>query len=123
MIGHPAVAEIMGGEGFDWIGVDMEHTSTCLADFYDIALALKGSGCDLLVRLHSCDPVYRASEVVDDAKKGGGESVSQERERTLSDSSKMILLAASNSACTLARSLTRSQRKCSSSAALRRFNS
>jgi 2-dehydro-3-deoxyglucarate aldolase len=57
MIGHPSPAEIMAGEGFDWIGVDMEHTSTSVQDLHMIALALKGTGCDLLVRLHSCDPV------------------------------------------------------------------
>jgi 2-dehydro-3-deoxyglucarate aldolase len=57
MIGHPSVAEIMAGEGFDWIGVDLEHTSTSMRDFHEIALALKGTGCDLLARLHSCDPV------------------------------------------------------------------
>jgi 2-keto-3-deoxy-L-rhamnonate aldolase RhmA len=55
MIGHPAVAEIMAGEGFDWLAVDMEHTATTLRDLENIALALKGTGCDLLVRLHSCD--------------------------------------------------------------------
>src|ERR1700743_837982 len=55
MIGHPAVAEIMAGEGFDWIAVDMEHTSNSLKDFETIALALKGTGVDLLARLHSCD--------------------------------------------------------------------
>jgi 2-keto-3-deoxy-L-rhamnonate aldolase RhmA len=57
MIGHPAVAEIMAGEGFDWIAVDLEHTSTGLNDLEAIALALKGTSCDLLVRLHSCDAV------------------------------------------------------------------
>jgi 2-dehydro-3-deoxyglucarate aldolase len=57
MIGHPAVAEIMAGEGFDWIGVDLEHTTTDVHALYQIALALKGTGCDLLARLHSCDPV------------------------------------------------------------------
>jgi 2-dehydro-3-deoxyglucarate aldolase len=57
MIGHPSVAEIMAGEGFDWIAVDLEHTSTSLQDLHHIALALKGTGCDLLVRLHSCDAV------------------------------------------------------------------
>lgn len=55
MIGHPSVAEIMAGEGFDWIAVDLEHTSTSLQDLHAIALALKGTNCDLLVRLHSCD--------------------------------------------------------------------
>ena len=57
MIGHPAIAEIMAGEGFDWIGVDLEHTTTDLRTFYDIVLAAKGTGCDVLARLHSCDPV------------------------------------------------------------------
>jgi 2-keto-3-deoxy-L-rhamnonate aldolase RhmA len=57
MIGHPSVAEVMAGEGFDWIAVDLEHTSTSLDDLHAIALALKGTNCDLLVRLHSCDAV------------------------------------------------------------------
>jgi 2-dehydro-3-deoxyglucarate aldolase len=57
MIGHPSSAEIMAGEGFDWMGVDMEHTSTGIQELHVLALALKGTGCDLLVRLHSCDPV------------------------------------------------------------------
>jgi len=57
MIGHPTSAEIMAGEGFDWIGVDLEHTSTSIADLHLIALALKGTGCDLLARLPACDPV------------------------------------------------------------------
>ena len=57
MIGHPTVAEVLAGEGFDWIGVDLEHTSTDLRAFHQIALALKGTACDLLARLHSCDPV------------------------------------------------------------------
>jgi 2-dehydro-3-deoxyglucarate aldolase len=57
MIGHPTVAEVMAGEGFDWLAVDMEHTSTGVRAFHEMALAVKGSGCDLLARLHSCDPV------------------------------------------------------------------
>jgi len=57
MIGHPTVAELMAGEGFDWIGVDLEHTSTDIRMFHEMALATKGTGCDLLARLHSCDPV------------------------------------------------------------------
>jgi 2-dehydro-3-deoxyglucarate aldolase len=69
MIGHPAVAEIMAGEGFDWIGLDLEHTSTSLRDVYDIAMALKGSDCNLLVRLHSCDPVL-AKLVLDGGANG-----------------------------------------------------
>lgn len=57
MIGHPTIVEIYAGEGFDWICVDMEHTSTDIRMFHELALAAKGTGCDILVRLHSCDPV------------------------------------------------------------------
>jgi len=38
-------------------------------DFHEIALALKGTGCDLLARLHSCDPVL-AKLVLDSGANG-----------------------------------------------------
>jgi len=57
MIGHPTVAEVMAGEGFDWLSVDMEHTATDVGTFYEIARAVQGRGVDLVARLHSCDPV------------------------------------------------------------------
>lgn len=57
MIPHPNVAEIMAGEGFDWICVDMEHTAHDFQTLENIARAVKGSGKDLLVRLPSCDEV------------------------------------------------------------------
>jgi len=57
MIGHPTSAELMAGEGFDWIAVDMEHTPIDLPTFENIARAVKPAGCELLVRLSSCDPV------------------------------------------------------------------
>ncbi len=69
MIGHPAVAEIMAGEGFDWIAVDLEHTTTDVRDFYEMALAVKGTDCELLARLHSCDPVL-AKLVLDAGARG-----------------------------------------------------
>jgi 2-dehydro-3-deoxyglucarate aldolase len=62
--GNPVVAEVMAGEGFDFLVADMEHTSTGTADFYRIALAVQGSGCDLLARLPCCDPVL-AKQVLD----------------------------------------------------------
>ena len=64
MTGHPAVAEIMAGEGFDFIGVDMEHTPINVEIFYHIVLAAKGTGCDVLARLSSCDPIL-AKQVLD----------------------------------------------------------
>ena len=57
MIPHPNVAEMMAGEGFDWICVDMEHTAQDFQTLENIARAVKGSGKDLLVRLPSCDDV------------------------------------------------------------------
>jgi len=69
MIAHPTVAEILAGEGFDWIAVDMEHTSTGVRQFHELALAVKGTGVDLLVRLHSCDPVL-AKRVLDTGAAG-----------------------------------------------------
>lgn len=64
LTGNPAVAEIMANEGFDFLGVDMEHTPTNVEGFYHIALAAQGTGCDLLARLPSCDPVL-AKQVLD----------------------------------------------------------
>ncbi|MHB8901200.1 MAG: HpcH/HpaI aldolase family protein [Thermoguttaceae bacterium] len=57
MIGHPTVAEVMAGEGFDWLCVDLEHTASDAGTFYEIARAVRGEGVDLFARLHSCDPV------------------------------------------------------------------
>jgi 2-keto-3-deoxy-L-rhamnonate aldolase RhmA len=56
MIGHPTVAEVMAGEGFDWLSVDMEHTATDVRTFSEIVGAVRGRGVDLVARLHSCDP-------------------------------------------------------------------
>ena len=64
LTGHPAVAEIMADEGFDFIGIDMEHTPTSVEGFYHSVLAAKGTGCDVLARLPSCDPVL-AKQVLD----------------------------------------------------------
>jgi 2-keto-3-deoxy-L-rhamnonate aldolase RhmA len=64
MIPHPSVAEIMAGEGFDWIAIDLEHTSANVRDVHDMALALKGTGVDLLVRL-PCGDATLAKLVLD----------------------------------------------------------
>ena len=57
MIGHPTIGELLAGEGFDWITVDMEHTTIDCHAFYQLALAVKARGCDIFARLSSCDPV------------------------------------------------------------------
>ncbi len=64
MTGNPSVVEIMAGEGFDFLGVDMEHTPINVHRFYQVALAAKGTGCDVIARLPSCDPVL-AKQVLD----------------------------------------------------------
>lgn len=57
LTGHCAVAEIMAQSGFDFIGIDLEHTDIALGDVHRCALALKGTECELIARLPSCDPV------------------------------------------------------------------
>ncbi len=64
MIGHPTAVELLAGEGLDWIAVDTEHTSIDIRSFGELVLAAKGTDCDILVRLHSCDPV-QAKQVLD----------------------------------------------------------
>ncbi len=69
LIPHPAIAEIMAGEGFDWIAVDMEHAAVDLSQIEQIERALRPSGCDLLVRLDGVNPVL-AKHVLDAGAKG-----------------------------------------------------
>jgi 2-keto-3-deoxy-L-rhamnonate aldolase RhmA len=69
MIGHPSVAEILAGERFDWLAVDMEHTSTTVRMFHELSLAVKGTGADLLVRLPGHDP--QITKLVLDSGAGG----------------------------------------------------
>jgi 2-dehydro-3-deoxyglucarate aldolase len=64
LIGHPIVAELLAGEGFDWICVDMEHAAIGYETFQNIAMALKGAGCDLFARLQACDAA-QAKHVLD----------------------------------------------------------
>ena len=70
MIGHPSVAEIFAGEGcFDWLAVDIEHTSTTVRMCHELCLAVKGTGVDLLVRLPGHDPQL-AKQVLDNGADG-----------------------------------------------------
>jgi 2-keto-3-deoxy-L-rhamnonate aldolase RhmA len=88
MIGHPTVAELMVGEGFDWIAVDLEHTSTSGRAFHEIALALKHTGCDLLARLNSCDPV-QTKQVLD----AGGQGIIVPLVNTPEDAQRAVAMA------------------------------
>jgi 2-keto-3-deoxy-L-rhamnonate aldolase RhmA len=50
-IGHPAVAEILAGLGFDWIAVDCEHTDITTSQLADLFRAMKGHDVVPLVRV------------------------------------------------------------------------
>ncbi|MDR1964799.1 MAG: hypothetical protein LBQ50_13585 [Planctomycetaceae bacterium] len=56
MIAHPTIIELYAGEHFDWICLDMEHTSIDLRSMHECILAAKGMEVDVLVRLPSHEP-------------------------------------------------------------------
>ncbi len=69
LIPHPAVAELMAGEGFDWIAIDMEHAAVDLTMVEQIARATLPSGCNLFVRLDGVNPTL-AKHVLDAGAQG-----------------------------------------------------
>jgi 2-dehydro-3-deoxyglucarate aldolase len=54
-LGHPSIAEIMAGAGFDWLVLDMEHSVLELSDVQMLIQVLDGRGCPAIVRLTSND--------------------------------------------------------------------
>lgn len=62
--GHPAIAEVMAQAGFDWIGIDLEHSVIGLETAFTLIQAIELSGCTPLVRLSANDPV-QAKRVMD----------------------------------------------------------
>lgn len=63
-IGHTAVAEIMAQAGFDWLGIDMEHSVIGIESVQPLIQVIELSGCVPLVRLSHNDPVL-AKRVMD----------------------------------------------------------
>ena len=55
-LGHPAVAEIFVNAGFDWLVVDLEHSSISIAQACDLIRVIELGGACPLVRLTSNDP-------------------------------------------------------------------
>jgi 2-keto-3-deoxy-L-rhamnonate aldolase RhmA len=53
--GHPAVAEILGAAGYDWVAADCEHTDIGPAEFAGVARALAASGTPCLARVRQND--------------------------------------------------------------------
>ncbi len=55
-IGHSAVAEILAQAGFDWLGIDMEHTTVDWSDMQSMMQAMDACGVVPLVRVTSNNP-------------------------------------------------------------------
>ena len=62
--GHPGVAEVMVQAGFEWLGIDLEHSVIGLEAAFSLIQLIELSGCVPLVRLSANDPV-QAKRVMD----------------------------------------------------------
>lgn len=62
--GHTSIAEVMAQAGFDWLGIDMEHSAIGIESIQSLIQVIELSGCVPLVRLSSNDPVL-AKQVMD----------------------------------------------------------
>jgi len=56
-IGHPAVAEILAGVGFDWLAADCEHADIDAAAFANLARGMHGRGPVPLARVRCNEPM------------------------------------------------------------------
>ena len=55
-LGHPAVAEIMAASGFDWLAIDLEHSTISLGEAEDLIRIIDLKDVVPLVRLSSNNP-------------------------------------------------------------------
>ena len=55
-LGHTSVAEVMAQAGFDWLVVDMEHSSITLAEAQRLVQVIELSGVTPLIRVNKNDP-------------------------------------------------------------------
>jgi 2-dehydro-3-deoxyglucarate aldolase len=55
-LAHPALAEMAARAGFDWVAVDLEHSSITLRECEDLIRVLDLAGATPLVRLTANDP-------------------------------------------------------------------
>jgi len=56
-LGNTAIAELMAKSGFDWLTIDMEHSSITLHEAQQLIQAIELSGCFPFVRVGQNDPV------------------------------------------------------------------
>ncbi len=56
-IGHPAIIDIMASAGFEWLVVDMEHTSIDLTTAHNLIATIQANGMKALVRVSKNEEV------------------------------------------------------------------
>ena len=63
-LGHPAIAEIMADTGFDWLTVDLEHSTITIREAEDLIRIIELKGVIPLVRLtsNSSDQIKRVMD-------------------------------------------------------------
>ena len=62
--GNSAIVEVMAKAGFDWLAIDLEHSTMDLETTFTLIQVIDLAGCAPLVRLSSNDPV-QAKRVMD----------------------------------------------------------
>ncbi len=55
-MGHQSIAEIISAAGFEWVGIDLEHSVIGIDKLHYLILAIESNDCVPLVRLTSNDP-------------------------------------------------------------------
>jgi 4-hydroxy-2-oxoheptanedioate aldolase len=68
-LGSPLAAELIGHVGFDWVLIDLEHSSMAEKDVQAILQAMESSPTAVLVRVESAEPA-RISKVMDSGAEG-----------------------------------------------------
>jgi 2-dehydro-3-deoxyglucarate aldolase len=56
-LGNPSIAEIMADAGFDWLCVDLEHTSTDYKEAQLLIMAIQSKGLKAFVRVGGNEPL------------------------------------------------------------------
>ena len=64
-LAHPLIPEILAPAGFDWLTVDMEHTSIELSDLLTLIISIEANGMVPLVRVGENDPNLIINVVMD----------------------------------------------------------
>ena len=55
-LSHPLIPEIMSQAGFDWLCIDMEHSSIELKDILPLIISIENNGMVSLVRVGENNP-------------------------------------------------------------------